>query len=277
MLLVYHIFMDISKMKRIFNILFLLAIIFSFQSVQAKDIEFIQVSDLHFKENQESIENFKDLIGLINSSKNLNFVVFTGDNIDKPNRIALNTFLKLAKKIKVPYYIQIGNHDCLKSAGLDKNAYLKLVKKYSSHNGNSFNFTIQDGDFTYIFIDGMKQVIPSPNGYFKKDDLAWLDEQLEKNSKKNVIIFQHFPLIDFAQNSSSNLYKAQNYKDILSKHNNVKAIFAGHYHTTMEVIDNGVYHFVTPPAKNDVRAIRNVMLIEKDKHNYEIITSVVRF
>ena len=82
-------------MKRFFNILFLIVFVLIFSSsVYAKDVKFIQVTDLHFDATQGSIENFNNLIEQINKTGDLDFVVFTGDNIDLANKEMLKGFLK---------------------------------------------------------------------------------------------------------------------------------------------------------------------------------------
>ncbi len=266
-------------MKRFFNILILsFATFIAFSSsANAKMTEFVQVTDLHFAQNEVSIENFDTLINFINKKlKDAEFVVFTGDNIDKANKNTLVEFLKMCKKLNKPYYIEIGNHDCFKSQHLDKVTYAKLVGQYSNQKNKDFNFVVKRGDLVFIFIDGMKEVIPARSGYFKEAQLAWLDTQLTKYKGKKVIIFQHFPLINEREKSSHNLYMAQNYWDVLSKHDNVKAIFSGHYHLAREEKINGVLHTVTPPAKNPDRTIRYIV-VDDTKKQFEVYSSLLNF
>ena len=136
-------------MKRFFNIFFSVFIIFVMLSsqAQAKVTEFVQVSDLHFTQDEDSVNNFEKLINFINTNLNdADFVIFTGDNIDKAKKDILVDFLKMCKKINKPYYIEIGNHDCLKSQKLDKVAYAKLISHYSCQNNKDFNFVVKRGD-----------------------------------------------------------------------------------------------------------------------------------
>ena len=94
-------------MKRFFNILLSIYIMFAFsQAVYAKNVEFVQITDLHFTESQESVNNFKELIKIVNSMDSLDFVVFTGDNIDKANVETLKSFLKLCKTISLRGWIK---------------------------------------------------------------------------------------------------------------------------------------------------------------------------
>lgn len=266
-------------MKRFFNILLCVISFFVFaQNVQAKTIEFIQIADLHLVQTDSSIKNFEHLINSVNSMDNLDFVVFTGDNLDKPDVQVLDIFLKMCKNLKVPYYIQIGNHDCLKANGLTKSIYIQKVKENSVQNFKSFNFVVKRGNTVFLFLDGTKELLPTRRGYFNDETLAWLDKQLTKYMTKNVIIFQHYPLIDESEGSSHNLYMSQKYWEVLAKHKNVKAVFSGHYHVAREEIVNNILHVTTPTAKEDVRYIRDVIVNDKGKNKeFDIYSSVLNY
>lgn len=267
-------------MKIFFNILVAFASILVFASdCIAKDVKFIQVTDLHFSTDEKAVENYERAINKINNTKELDFVVFTGDNIDKSNIDSLKNFLQMSSKINVPYYIEIGNHDCFRSAGVSKKDYLKFVNKYRFKNIKSFNYTVKYGDLVFVFLDGMKEIVPSTSGYYRQDTLQWLDKVLTKNKNKNVVIFQHFPIFDSPGNANHNLYKASEYIELLKKHNNVLGIFAGHYHRNIELIseDGNYVNIVTPPAKLNSSEYREVYLIDIDNGKYEIYSNVVKF
>ena len=166
----------------------MVCILFS-SSVYAKDVKFIQVTDLHFDATQGSIENFNNLIEQINKTGDLDFVVFTGDNIDLANKEMLKGFLKIAKKIDATYYIEIGNHDCFKAGGLSKAEYRKMVNKSLKRNHKDFNFVKKQDKLVFLFIDGVKEIIPAQNGYYNSETLQWLEKQLDKYKNKKVSTF----------------------------------------------------------------------------------------
>ena len=268
-------------MQRLFNILIITITIFSFAipsyAFQNKALTFAQVTDLHFLPTNESINNYGKLIDSINKDKQIDFVVFTGDNIDKANKEILKEFLVLTKKLKVPYYIQTGNHDCAKALGLSKKDYIEYLNKYSRVNYKSFDYTIKKDDFVFVFVDGSKEYLPSANGYYKDDTLNWLNETILKYKKKNVIIFQHYPLYNISQASPRNTYKPELYLDLLQKHDNVKAIFSGHYHINDERYINGIMHITTEPAKSGFSSYRKIYLTKEQNKTYEIYSQVVKF
>ena len=244
-------------MKRtLYIILFLFFSVFiSNPAIAAKkELIFAQVTDLRFAPNQTSIENFNKLIKHLNEDKSIKFVAFTGDNIENPNENLLKVFLQMCKKLNTPYYIEIGNHDCFRAAGLSKKRYLELIHK------KSFNYYIKKDELVFVFVDGAKEHIPSPNGFYKVETTNWLDKVLTKNENKTIIILQHFPIYDLTPNSIHNTYKTDIYFDILKKHSNILAVISGHYKTNQEKIIDGIYHITTEPAKAGCSSYRKIFI-----------------
>lgn|SRR5574344_293633 len=244
-------------MKNIFTKVFITAfmVFLSFnQGALAKSVKFIQITDSHF--NTEGIMNnglSNSQIGLENAIKDINgiakvdFVVFTGDNIDKANPSELKKFLKEANKLNVPYYVVIGNHEVYKSQKFCKVDYMKMVRRYSKNcRARKANYVFKKNGFVFIVLDGTKEVIPGPSGYFKPPMLKWFDKKLTKYRHSNVIVLQHFPIVAPVVNRSHTTYAIDSYKKVLSKHNNVIAIISGHYHTNGEQMVDGIYHISSP-------------------------------
>lgn len=260
-------------------IIFLIFFI-SINSSFAKDIKIVQVSDVEFTGNKNSVEQLNKLVQSVNKDSKVNFVVFTGDNIKKSNSDILKLFLKSINKLKVPYYIEIGDKDCFKSGGLSKEEYIKIVNKNSKLHLKSFNYTIKKENIVFIFLDGAKEVMPSGNGYFKNDTIAWLDKKLnkiEKNKKQKVIIFQHFPIIKLNKTSMSNTYNTEMYTKILSEHKNVLAIFSGHFKTSAETEQDGILHYITNSASGVNAVYREIYIVKDNNNDYEIYTIEVPY
>ena len=242
-------------MKKFLLLLFAILLIAS-QKVYAETIKFIQVTDAHVTfGNSYSQKVLKSTVRDINNQQGVSFVVFTGDNIDTPKEENLKAFLKIANELNVPYYITLGNHDVYKSNGLSKVRYFEIIRQH-----NLFfpqrkpNYKFTKNKFNFYIVDGAKEVIPGPVGYYKEDTLKWLDKQLSKNAKKPAIIFQHYPLV-YPENSERRLktnktYKADEYLEMLNKHDNVLAVISGHFHTNSENMQNGVYHISSPALMN---------------------------
>lgn len=234
------------------NLLINLFLIFAFfvtgNQVFAQDIKFVQVTDVHYASNNKfSQEILENAVDEINSLKDVSFVVFTGDNINRPKREDLVGFVRTANKLEVPYYLAFGDHDVYKAGGLSKVEYLKTVKMHNwFYKPLKPNYVVKKKGFVFIVLDGAKEVIPGSIGYYKENTLEWLDKQLSKYKRHPVVILQHYPLLPPKELKSHRVYQAEKYFEVLDKHKNVIAIVSGHYHMNGEKMQNGVYHISTP-------------------------------
>lgn len=181
------------------KILYCLLILFlSVGSVFAEDLRFLQVTDVHL--TPENREEFHNLIEEFNAmeDKYADFVVFSGDNIDSPREEDLQAFLDEVKRLKFKAYVVIGNHDVFVSDGLDKKLYMKKVRReLGFYHSAKPHYVFRKKDVVFIIVDGAKEVIPGPNGYFRDSELHWLEKKLQKYSAKKIVIIQHFPLLDY--------------------------------------------------------------------------------
>ena len=254
-------------MRKFLSLIFLIfLLLISSQEVFAKgkSVRFIQVSDVHYvPENEQAGVWLKKLVKEINGTENVDFVVFTGDNIDSPNPQYLHSFLKIVGKIDRPCYFVIGNHDVSTNAKLSKSRYLDIIR-YHNWFSRAWkpNYTFKKNGFLFVVVDGAKEIIPGPNGYYKQDTLAWLDKVLTKNKKKQVIILQHFPLIEPRKMTSHKTYMAERYLELLDKHENVIAVVSGHYHTNHEVMRNGVYHISSPAFAEEPHYFKVIEVVD---------------
>ncbi len=240
-------------MKKFLTLFIFIIIVLLFApQVFAENIKFIQVTDAHMAKNsQYSQKVLKATIDDINKQQNVSFVVFTGDNINYAQEEDLRIFTSIVKKLNVPYYVVIGNHDVYKTGGMSKVQYLEILRESNFKiRQKKPNYKWHQKGFEFLIVDGAKEVIPGPAGYFKKDTLKWLDKTLTKNKRRTVVIFQHFP-IEYPDGAEGRLkthktYKVEDYKEIIDRHHNVLAIVSGHLHTNGENMKNGVYHISTP-------------------------------
>lgn len=240
-------------MKKLLTLLtFIIFMVFSVSGAFADNIKFAQITDVHLTVQSEFTQKILTAaVNDINKQQGISFVVFTGDNINNPTPDNLRRFISIVKRLKVPYYIVLGNHDVYKQQQMSKIQYFEILRE-----GNPFkrqrtpNYKFKKNGFVFLTVDGAKEIIPGPTGFYRKDTLSWLDKILTKNKKKSIIIFQHFP-VEYPNNSEGRLkthktYKVEEYQEILSRHNNVLAILSGHFHINDEMMKDGVYHISSP-------------------------------
>ena len=248
-------------MKKILCICFVF--LFSSLRIFAADIKFVQVDNLRFSPNsEESVQKFKDKIHEINKEKDISFVIFSGNNIAKSDEKYLKSFLRNANKLHAPYYVALGHKDLNKKKGLSKAEYMKIVKKITNKNVKSPNYTFGKKGMLFIVADGAKEFIPTPFGYYRDEVISYVDEELTKNSKKNVVILQHFPLNSPDNREAFRTYKADDYLKILDKHKNVKAVVSG-FSINSETDVNGIKHITTA----DYPAYRIIEIVDCNSQN----------
>ena len=273
-------------MKTLLKITFLLVITMFLSPlvVEARTVKFVQITDSHFstagaESSQREVEYSKSVLEKtvkdINSLKGVDFVAFTGDNIDTANPEDLKLFLGIANRLKVPYYVVIGNHEVFKSQKFDKKEYMKIVCKYSKAcRAKSANYVFEKNGIVFVVVDGAKEVIPGPSGYYKKDTLKWLDKKLTKYKNRTVVILQHFPIVEPYRNRTHTTYNISDYEAVLKKHDNVIAIFSGHYHANAEVKKDGIYHVSTPALIESPYNYKIVEIDVKNKKDCQIYTQL---
>lgn len=214
-------------------------------SAFADDMRFVQVTDVRYNSANEN-DLFTKTIKDINKQKDVEFVVFTGDNINKPDKNELEAFINEAKKLKCPFYLIIGDKDVNKHKDLSKKQYIKEIHRHiRKFKSESPNYVFEKNGFVFMVVDGAKDVIPGTNGFYKDDVLSWLNTQLDLYKDKNVIIFQHFPLIPPSSKETYYTFKPENYLKILHNHKNVKAVISGHFGVNSEQHFDGVSHITT--------------------------------
>lgn len=247
------------KKSMLFHFLTVLAVVFAFSSsaAMAKAIKFAVSSDAHysaknFSDSERDLSKTSRILGGFVDRVNENdydFVVFLGDNIDKSNKENLNGFLKAVQKIKTPYYLVMGNHDVHKISGMEKKVYLDILSensKYQRKARESYYF-YPSSDVIVIVLDNVSSGMPSAHGIFSPKTVKWLEEVLTKNKNKKALIFQHVPYITPYENKSHEILDKTDYRAVLSRHDNVLAVFAGHYHKEGTIRDDkGIIHVNAP-------------------------------
>lgn len=229
-------------MKLVFKMLFLIVCFLNLAAF-SKEVKFIHITDINL--NTKNAYLLQRTIKEINEYPDIDFVVFGGNNISKANIDNLNTFLYLLKKVNKKSYVLLGSNDVFASNGIDKNYYLKRVRKalFFRHSSKP-NYVFKKNGYVFVVMDGSKEFFQSTNGYYTKAELDWLDKTLKEYKNDKVIILQHFP-ITLTNSQWLQTAKIEDYIEVLKKHNNVKMIVSGHYGVNEEKKIGGIYNIIT--------------------------------
>ncbi len=254
-------------------------------AVPAGQLKIVHISDVHISLNKDnygnrnikrSALNLQKAVNSINAMEDVDFTVFSGDNIDDYRSEDLIKFCEITKKLEKPYYVAIGNHDAFAYGDLTKEKYLQILKKHNKNQKKAepSYYVRPNKDLVLVVLDGVINRIPSSFGYYSDETLAWLDKVLTKFKKKNVIIVQHFPLVEPYEKKSHRVKYPEKYENLLKKHENVKAILSGHYHKYNLVKRDGIYH-VSAPALVSFNSRYLIVTINYDDDSFELDTEVI--
>lgn len=221
-------------------------------------LRFAQVSDAHFYSGSnnttfkmigESPKLLDDAIEQINATPNVSFVMFTGDQIDKPFEKELSAFLPHTEKLNMPWYFTFGNHDTMFGGYLTPRVYMDLVNNYNTNykfEKSYYSFTPQKG-YKAIVLDTIIRDRLTSNGQIGEEQLQWLDKELANAKNDTVLIFMHVPVLEPYNSPNHRLLDADKMEEILNKYKNPIGVFQGHYHGA-KITQKGNILYVSCPS-----------------------------
>jgi len=183
-----------------------------------ENYSFLIITDPHIKK-----DNHRRLEKLPNACiESDSFVVFTGDATATGKKEELSIFTHYIKKMPIPVYPVIGNHDI----------YHNNWHTWLESMGKSV-YRIDSGSTTLIMLD-------SANGILGSHQIEWLEQQLQ-NTNKHVFLFSHcnfFIPRGTVLQQFSNLTERN--RVIAICENKVEAVFTGHSHKLYSHVAKGV-------------------------------------
>ncbi|MDD3012546.1 MAG: metallophosphoesterase [Candidatus Gastranaerophilales bacterium] len=237
-------------------------------------LKFAQLSDVHLDINGKNTNRrmlgsskdlLKDAVKQINCINNIDFVIFSGDQINRPQKDDLLEFINIANNLKTPWYFAFGNHDVGVWSSFNKKKYLKIIKEANcciKANKSYYSFVPKKG-YLVVVMDPVIDTRITANGYVDKQQLKWLDEQLDKNLNSKVLIVEHHPIVEPFESKGHKIINSAEYLDLLKKHNNVIAVLSGHYHAT-KIKQVGNIVFISTPSLVEYPNAFRIITINKN-------------
>ena len=245
----------------------------------AQTLKFAQISDVHlsnknvdtsYKVLASSPELLEDAIEQINETPDIDFVIETGDLVDKPRKELVEKACKYLNRLNVPWYFAFGNHDAAVGTSFSKDDYFEYIKEQNKNITSSkryYSFIPKNG-YRAIVLDSTIDTRITANGELPEEQLLWLDTELSKAKIQQQIplIFMHNPLQEPFPSFHHRLLNAKELQVILDKYDMPIAIFTGHYHATKIYKDGNVLHVSTPSLVTYPNAFRIITINNlKDK------------
>ena len=193
------------------------------------NLRFAQISDSHFSTFEEntsykflkkSPELLDDVIFQICTSGPYDFVIFTGDLVNKPKTNELVKFLAHASKINCPWYAINGNHDIAIDGPLTKDEFRKILNghnKYMSNQKLYYAFTPKKG-FRVICLDSIIDYKLTSNGEISQEQLKWLKNELDDHKKDVIVLCTHVPIDEPYSSSNHKLINEDEVKALCEKY-----------------------------------------------------------
>ena len=240
------------------------------------NLRFAQVSDIHFSSFEEntsykmlknSSEILDDVILQLNSSGPYDFVVFTGDLINKPKESELDKVLVHIKKINYPWYAFNGNHDIAVGGTLTKTKFKKMLNAENRNmHGEKpyYAFTPKRG-FRVICLDSIIDSRITTNGEISKEEMEWLREELDGHSKEVVIICTHVPIDEPFSSSDHKMKNEYEIKSLLKNYSNPIIVLQGHYHCAKARQSDNIVYITSPSLVTYPNAYRVVNIHSNKK------------
>jgi len=190
---------------------------------QAQSFTFAHVTDTHVG-GKTSSEDLQKTIDDINSSPNIDFVLFTGDITEFGSDKELEEAKELIDQLKKPWYIVPGNHDS-KWSESGCNSFVRIF--------GSESFCFENNGILFIGTASGPNMRMGP-GLVPREQVVFLDSVLTnmKNPDQPIIFVNHYPLDESLSNSSLIIEKL--------KTRNIKATLLGHGHTNKLYDFNGI-------------------------------------
>ncbi|VBB47573.1 conserved hypothetical protein [uncultured Paludibacter sp.] len=198
-----------------FRGLFILFFLLQLQLIFAiEPFRFALITDIHITNGTSAVEDLENSVKQINNTKNIDFVLVTGDVTENGDRASLEKAKSILDKLNVKYYAIAGNHETKWSAsGCTDFARIFGSERFEfEHNG------------IYFLGFNTGPIIRMADGHVSAQDITWLKTELSKiGVEKPIILVTHYPL----QNGDvDNWYDVT---DAVRKYD-IKVILGGHYH-----------------------------------------------
>lgn len=244
------------------------------------NLRIAQVSDAHFSSFEKNtsyklLENsgalLDDVIFQINTSGPYDFVMFTGDLINKPMVSELEKFLTHTKNLVYPWYAIAGNHDISIDGDLNKAKFLSVLADNNDKMNQKnlyYAFTPKRG-YRVICLDSIIDYKVTTNGEIPNDEFLWLTDELEKHPKDTIIICTHVPVIEPFSSPNHRMNDEFQLRKLLKSHKNPVIVLQGHYHATKLRQDNNLLVIACPSLVTFPNAFR-VININTNKNKVKV-------
>lgn len=216
---------------------------FKIESSQRDFVELLQITDTHIfadeKDMFDGVDTTASLKEVLNLARENNWpvdaILATGDLVHDARAVAYERWLEVFTSIREPVFCLPGNHD-------SPSLMHKLLNKKNVHTSKS----VVIGSWLIIMLDSF--LLNTHAGQLQQQELDLLDELLESNKDKQVLVCLHHPPVEIGSEwmDSMRLKNSDDFFAILDKYQHIKAVMWGHIHQEFNSERNGVRLMASP-------------------------------
>jgi Icc protein len=166
-------------------------------------------------------------------------IVLGGDLTEDGEHANYQALLDLFKDLKVPVHTVLGNHDSL--VGFRKTVQPTRGPDFPGY----YSFDLQGVHFVMLYTACTGKEF----GRLEEKQLLWLNEDLHRNSQKQVLVFLHHPPFDTGVGwlDKLKLANADGFWEIIPPYSrNILGVFAAHLHLQHTCLYRGVVAATCP-------------------------------
>lgn len=239
-----------------------------------KPFKFAHVTDMHLSTTghngaalkAESIKILEDVLDQIDSMKDLDFVLFGGDNWDNTDKGTpdVDRFMYMVKGLRVPYLIQLGNREASPMPPSDPTNKEDFVRFFQEHGFNNGTFWWDVEIIPGVVVIGLDSSIKGHNdGAIPEEEIQWLQKRLKEYKEQFIIVLTHHLFLPTwapkeipLWNKSYLIANSLQVRPILEANTEVKLVLTGHHHVTKIDIINGLPYIASPATVQYPHAFR---------------------
>jgi 3',5'-cyclic AMP phosphodiesterase CpdA len=195
-----------------------------------KPVLLAQLSDLHLGANWEGVDprpRLEQVVEAVRSLPNrVDAVVVSGDLADDASAQSYDLARRLLGGFEAPVHVLPGNHD--------NRARLRQAFDLPGAGEEPVDYTTDVGKLRLVVLDS--NVPGQDPGAFDPEQLAWLEQELSRQSDRPTLLVMHHPPLPtgIPEWDEINLLAAEReaLAAVVGRHPQVRAIAGGHLHRT---------------------------------------------
>ena len=170
-------------------------------------------------------------------------VLVTGDITNASLKEEFEQSATLLDELNMPYFVIPGNHD---DRALLKTIFGEKSCPSKDSSPDFINYVLDDYEIRLIAMDSV--ILGEDGGELCGTRLAWLDQQLSKETEKPTIIFMHHPPVKVGviEADIDGFIGAEKLGVIVDKYTNIERIICGHVHLQTHTRWNGTVVTTAP-------------------------------